>query len=71
MFRLERNNGRRLIVLVQQYGGRDVPQLFFGAVLLGTPRSAIGQFFPLSLVTVPEVFAAQFSSGFQSGGNAQ
>ena len=40
VFRLERNNGRRLIVLVQQYGRRDVPQLFLES-LLGTPRSAI------------------------------
>ena len=32
------------------------PQLFLG-LLLGTRRSAIGQFFSLSFVTVPEVFA--------------
>ena len=30
VFRLEHNNGRHFIVLVQQYGGRDVPQLFLG-----------------------------------------
>ena len=45
VFRLEHNNGRRFIVLLQQYGERDVPQLFLGS-LLWTPRSAIGQFFP-------------------------
>ena len=33
-----------------------VPQLFLGW-LLGTRRSAIGQFFSLSRVTIPEVFA--------------
>ena len=33
-----------------------VPQLFLGS-FLGRSQSAIGQFFPLSLVTVPEVFA--------------
>ena len=37
----------------------------------GTRRSAIGQFFPLSRETVPEVFAivnwVQFSSRFLSG----
>ena len=32
-----------------------MPQLFPG-LLLGTRRSAIGQFFPLSQVTVPEIF---------------
>ena len=32
-----------------------VPQLLLGS-LLETCRSAIGQFFPLSLVAVPEVF---------------
>ena len=32
-----------------------VPHLFLER-LLGTSRLAIGQFFPLSLVTVPEVF---------------
>ena len=32
------------------------PQWFVGS-LLGTDRSVIDQFFPLSLVTVPEVFA--------------
>ena len=45
VFRLEHNNGRIFIVLVQQYGGRDVPRLFL-RMLLGTRRSAIGQFFP-------------------------
>ena len=44
-----------------------VPQLFLGS-LLGTRRSAIGQFFPLRSVTTPEVFAkinwAQFPSRF-------
>ena len=44
-----------------------VPQLFLGW-LLGTRRSAIGHFFSLSLVTLPEVFAkvtsAQSSSFF-------
>ena len=30
VFRLEHNNGRHFIVLVQQYGGHDVPQLFLG-----------------------------------------
>ena len=33
-----------------------VPHLFLGR-LLGTNRLAIGQFFSLSLVTVPEVFS--------------
>ena len=46
-----------------------VPQLFRGS-LLGTRRSAIGQFFSVSLVTVPEVFAKvnspQFLSHFSS-----
>ena len=44
-----------------------VLQLFLG-LSLGTRRSAIGHFFPLSLVTVPEVFAkvnpTQFPSCF-------
>ena len=44
-----------------------VPQLFLRS-LLGTRQSAVGQFFSLSLVTVPEVFmkvkSAKFSSCF-------
>ena len=36
-----------------------VPLVFLGS-LLGTRRSAIGQFFPLFLVTFPEVFAKGF-----------
>ena len=32
------------------------PQLFLGSLVV-TQRSAIGQFFPLYLVTVPDVFA--------------
>ena len=44
-----------------------VPQLFLRS-LLGTRESAVGQFFSLSLVTVPEVFmkvkSAKFSSCF-------
>ena len=63
VFPLEHNNGRRFIVLIKQYGGRDVVRLSLGS-LLEKRRSAIGQLFSLSLVTVPEVFAAQFSSGF-------
>ena len=34
--------------------------------LKGTRRSAIGQFFPLSLVTVPEAFAEHNSDQFLS-----
>ena len=41
VFRLEHNNGCRFIVLVKQYGGRDVPQLFLESLLV-TWRSAIG-----------------------------
>ena len=40
-----------------------VPQVFLGR-LLGTRRSAIGQFFSLSLVTVPDVFAKVNSAQF-------
>ena len=40
-----------------------VPQLFPGS-LLGMRRSAIGQFFFLSLVTIPEVFAKVNSAQF-------
>ena len=44
-----------------------VPQFILGS-LLGTRQSAVGQFFSLSLVTVPEVFmkvkSAKFSSFF-------
>ena len=40
-----------------------IPQLFLGW-LLGTRWSAIGQFFSLSLVTVPEVFAKENSAQF-------
>ena len=51
-------------------GAEVRPQLFLG-LLLVTRRSAIGAFFYLSLVTVPEVFArvnlAQSFSRFQSG----
>ena len=40
-----------------------VPLVFLGS-LLGTRRSAIGQFFPLFLVTFPEVFAKGNSTRF-------
>ena len=50
-----------------------MPQLFLGS-LLGTCISAIGQFFSLSLVTVPGAFAnvnsAQFPSLFLEWGMA-
>ena len=39
------------------------PQLSLGS-LLWTPRSSIGQFFPPSLVTIPEVFAKVYSTQF-------
>ena len=42
-----------------------IPQLFLGS-LVETRRSAIGQFFSLSLVTVPEVFAKVNSVQFVS-----
>ena len=41
--------------------GTGKPQVFLGS-LLGTCRSAIGQFFSLFLVTLPEVFANGNSS---------
>ena len=48
-------------------GAEMCPQLFLGW-LLGTRQSAIGQFFPLSLATFPQVFAkfnsVQFLSRF-------
>ena len=46
-----------------------IPQLLLGS-LLGEHRSAIGQFFPLSLVTVPEVFAEVYSVQFPSRFNS-
>ena len=44
---------------------KRVPQWFLGS-LLGTRRSAIGQFFSLSLTTVPEVCAKVNSAQFPS-----
>ena len=44
---------------------KRVPQWFLGS-LLGTRRSAIGQFFSLSLTTVPEVYAKVNSAHFPS-----
>ena len=44
-------------------GAETRPQLFLGS-LLGTRRSAIGQFFSLSQATVPEVFAKVNSAHF-------
>ena len=42
------------------------PQVFLG-LLVGKSRSAFGQFFPLSPVTVPEVFTKVNTSQFPSG----
>ena len=44
---------------------KRVPQVFVGS-LLGTRRSAIGQFFTVSLTTVPEVCAKVNSAHFPS-----
>ena len=55
-----------LIVRIRYFGDEKktgTQQLYLGSLLV-TCRSAIGQFFPLSLVTVPEVYANVKSAQF-------
>ena len=52
-----------------ELGPKYIPQLLLGS-LLGAHWSAIGQFFPLSQVRVPEVFAEVYSVQFPSRFNS-